>query len=52
MVKEMLKISKETKEWLEVFRKVHNLETEEDAVDKLIGCYQAWNDKLFAKRGN
>lgn len=34
-------------EWLDGFCKIHNLNNYEEALDKLIKCYQAWNGSAF-----
>ncbi|MGV8150015.1 MAG: hypothetical protein ACLKAN_13540 [Alkaliphilus sp.] len=43
-----INVNEKTREWLYEFAKLHNLTTPEQAVDKLISCYQAWNSKWDA----
>ena len=31
------------KNWLESFRKIHNLKTEDEAIEKLIEIHKTWN---------
>ena len=50
MVDQLMRISNKNKEWLDAFCKVHYLNSRGDALDKLIECYKAWNEQLFAKK--
>jgi len=41
-----MKLKKSTKEWLDMFMKLHYLESREEAVYKLIEIYKSWNINL------
>jgi len=40
-------MKKETREWIDAFKKAHYLKTDEEAIEKMIEIFTAWNVNVF-----